>query len=379
MKIPFNKPLILGNEENNLNRVFEYDKFSGGGPFTGLCSEFLEKDTNCKKAIMTPSCTDALEMAALLCDLKPGDEVIMPSYTFVTSASAFDSRGANIIWCDIRKDTKNIDETKIKALITSRTRAIVVVHYGGVACKMDKISEICKDHKLLLVEDAAQAIGSTYKSKKLGRFGDLATLSFHETKNIQCGEGGALLINNPAMVERAQIIRDKGTNRIYFEQGKVTKYTWVDNGSSYLMSELQAAFLYSQLENIEKVNQNRMVSWNYYYELLSEFINRDKLPIIPEKCTHNAHLFYIILDSSEQRKKLIEYLGDNGILAVFHYVPLHEAPYWQGKYNSVNLPVTEKISDTILRLPLFYNIKKEEIEFVVEKIKKFIMTNSNQI
>ena len=271
MKIPFNRPLILGTEQGNLNKVFEYDKFSGNGVFSSACSELLEKNTNCEKAIMTSSCTDALEMAALLCDLGPGDEVIIPSYAFVTTASAFALRGVKIVWCDIRRDTKNIDESEIENLITAKTRAIVIIHYGGVACEMDRISEICKKYNLYLIEDAAQAIGCSYKGKRLGGFGDLAALSFHETKNIQCGEGGALLVNNPNMVERAQIIRDKGTNRIHFEQGKVDKYTWVDIGSSYLMSELQAAFLYSQLEEMDKVNENRLKSWTYYYELLSEF------------------------------------------------------------------------------------------------------------
>jgi len=371
MRIPFNKPLILGNEKDNLAKVFEYDKFSGDGTFSTLCSELLEKYTKSSKAIMTSSCTDALEMAALLCDLEPGDEVIMPSYTFVTTASAFALRGVKIVWCDIRKDTKNIDETKIEALITSRTRAIVVVHYAGVACDMDKISKICKNYKLYLIEDAAQAIGCTYKGKKLGQFGDLATLSFHETKNIQCGEGGALLVNNLTMVERAQIIRDKGTNRIHFMEGKVDKYTWVDIGSSYMMSELQAAFLSSQLQNVEKVNAIRMASWNYYYKLLSEFLDPESLPIIPKNCTHNAHMFYILLGSIKERIALINYLQDNGILAVFHYIPLHLAPYWKGKYDLLDLPVTKAVSNQILRLPLFYNMKKQEIEYVVERIQIF--------
>ena len=372
MKIPFNRPLILGTEQGNLNKVFEYDKFSGNGVFSSACSELLEKNTNCEKAIMTSSCTDALEMAALLCDLGPGDEVIIPSYAFVTTASAFALRGVKIVWCDIRRDTKNIDESEIENLITAKTRAIVIVHYGGVACEMDKISEICKKYNLYLIEDAAQAIGCSYKGKRLGGFGDLAALSFHETKNIQCGEGGALLVNNPNMVERAQIIRDKGTNRIHFEQGKVDKYTWVDIGSSYLMSELQAAFLYSQLEEMDKVNENRLKSWTYYYELLSGIIGKENLPIVSEGCIHNAHIFYIILRSAEQRQKLIKYLGGNGILAVFHYIPLHLAPFWKGKYDHIKLQITEKIGETLLRLPLYYNMTEQEVENVAERIKSFL-------
>lgn len=372
MKIPFNKPLILGEEEKYLQKTFENDKFSGSGPFTKKCTSFLEKNIGCAKAVMTSSCTDALEMSGLLCNLESGDEVIMPSYSYVTTASAFALRHAKIVWCEIREDTKNIDETKIEALITPKTKAVVVVHYGGVACEMEKIVEICKNHQLFLVEDAAHSIGCMYKSKKLGKFGDVATLSFHETKNIQCGEGGALLVNNPAMVERAQIIRDKGTNRIHFMEGKVDKYTWVDIGSSYLMSELQAAFLYSQLDHLEKVNQNRIASWNYYYKLLSEFLDTERLPIVPKNCTHNAHMFYVILEDISQRTALINYLQEHSIMAVFHYIPLHLAPYWKGQYDYLDLTVTVKTSDTILRLPLFYNMKKSEIGYIVQKIQNFI-------
>jgi dTDP-4-amino-4,6-dideoxygalactose transaminase len=364
--------LILGDEQESLQKVFEYDKFSGDGPFSKRCAKFLEEEIGAAKAIMTSSCTDALEMAALLCNLEPGDEVIMPSYTFVTTASAFSLRRVKIVWCDIEPGTKNIDVGKIEELITAKTRAIVVIHYAGVACEMEKIVEICREHRLFLIEDAAQAIGCTRQGKKLGSFGDLATLSFHETKNIQCGEGGALLVNNSAMVERAQIIRDKGTNRIYFEQGKVDKYTWVDIGSSYLMSELQAAFLNSQLEKLELVNSNRLESWNYYYRLLAEFISRDDLPVIPGDCSHNAHMFYLLLEDLKQRTDLIKYLGERGILAVFHYIPLHEAPYWKGLYNEVDLPVTQRVSDSLLRLPLYYGMEKNEIKEVVEKIKDFL-------
>jgi len=371
MKIPFNKPLILGNEQDSISHVFANDRFSGNGEMTQKCNSLLEEKVGCLKAIMTSSCTDALEMAALLVDLKLEDEVIMPSFTFVSTASAFALRGVNIVWCDIREDTKNIDETKIEELITTKTKALVVVHYAGVACEMDVIKSICEKHGIILIEDAAQAIDCAYKGKPLGRIGDLAAISFHETKNIQCGEGGALLVNNPEMVERAEFIRDKGTNRSHFNKGIVDKYTWIELGSSFLMSELQAAFLYSQLFNSVKVNNNRLESWDYYCKLLSEFIPKERLPYIPERCKHNAHMFYIICETIVQRSELIDYLNVNGIIAIFHYVPLHKAPYWKGKYDDIDLPITVKVSETLLRLPLYYNMKEEEIEFVVEKILKF--------
>ncbi|MBN2858627.1 MAG: dTDP-4-amino-4,6-dideoxygalactose transaminase, partial [Candidatus Delongbacteria bacterium] len=282
------------------------------------------------------------------------------------------------VWCDIRHDTKNIDETKLESLITPRTKAVVVVHYAGVGCEMDMITEICKKHSLILIEDAAQAIDSTYKGKPLGSFGDLAALSFHETKNIQCGEGGALLVNDPDMIERAEFIRDKGTNRIQFNKGIVDKYTWVELGSSFLMSELQAAFLYPQLENSVKVNENRLRSFDRYYELLSGFIPADKLPVIPENCTHNAHMFYIMTDSFEERADLIKFLGENGIYAIFHYVPLHKAPYWKGKYDGLTLENTEKVSQTLLRIPMFYELKNAEIVYVCEKIREFYSERRNE-
>ncbi|MBN2789804.1 MAG: dTDP-4-amino-4,6-dideoxygalactose transaminase [Candidatus Delongbacteria bacterium] len=371
MKIPFNKPIIFGNEKKYLEQVFINDQFSGNGFFTKKCNDLIEAKTGTKKCIMTSSCTDALEMTSLLSGIEPGDEVIMPSFTFVSTASAFELRRAKIVWCDIRPDTKNIDETKIEALITDRTKAIVAVHYAGVACEMDKIVELCKKYDLLLIEDSAQAIDCKYNDKYLGTFGDLATYSFHETKNIQCGEGGALLVNNPSLVERSEFIRDKGTNRIQFNQGKVDKYTWVELGSSYLMSELQAAFLYSQLENSTEINNSRLKSWNLYYKYLSEFMPEGSLPIIPENCIHNAHMFYIMVDNFDTRSRMIEYLSKKGVLAIFHYVPLHNAPYWKGKYEDIHLPVTEKVSSTLLRLPLFYGITEDEIMYIVQAIKEF--------
>jgi len=371
MKIPFNKPLIINNELDYIKKVLENDQFSGNGEFSKKCNASLENKTGCRKAIVTSSCTDALEMTALLADIQPGDEVIMPSFTFVTTASAFELRKANIVWCDIRPDTKNIDEKKIEDLITSRTKAVVVVHYAGIACEMDLITSICKKHNLILIEDDAQGIDSSYKGRALGSFGDMAALSFHETKNIQCGEGGALLVNNSELVERAEFIRDKGTDRINFNKGLVDKYTWVELGSSFLMSELQAAFLYPQLDESIMVNQNRLKSWGLYYECLSEIISAEKLPVIPDHCIHNAHMFYLICENLEERSRLIDFLNSNGIGAIFHYVPLHKAPYWKGKYDDLRLEITDKVSQTLLRLPMFYGLKETEIEYICNKIKKF--------
>jgi dTDP-4-amino-4,6-dideoxygalactose transaminase len=371
MKIPFNKPLILNNELDYIKKVLENNQFSGNGEFSKKCNASLENKTGCGKAIVTSSCTDALEMTALLADIQPGDEVIMPSFTFVTTASAFELRKANIVWCDIRPDTKNIDEKKIEALITSRTKALVVVHYAGVGCEMDAIISICREHNLILIEDDAQGIDSSYKGRALGSFGDMAALSFHETKNIQCGEGGALLVNNPALVERAEFIRDKGTDRIHFNKGLVDKYTWVELGSSFLMSELQAAFLFPQLDNSIMVNQDRLKSWSIYYKFLSEIIPAEKLPVIPDHCIHNAHMFYLICENFEERSRLINFLNSKGIGAIFHYVPLHKAPYWKGKYDDLRLEITDIVSQTLLRLPMFYCLKETEIEYVCSKIKEF--------
>ncbi|HAQ61812.1 TPA: dTDP-4-amino-4,6-dideoxygalactose transaminase [Candidatus Delongbacteria bacterium] len=371
MKIPFNKPLILNNELDCIKRVLENDQFSGNGEYSIKCNRLLEAKTSCGKAIVTSSCTDALEMTALLADIQPGDEVIMPSFTFVTTASAFELRKANIVWCDIRPDTKNIDENKIECMITHKTKAVVVVHYAGVGCEMDAITSICKKHNLILIEDDAQGIDSSYKGRALGSFGDMAALSFHETKNIQCGEGGALLVNNPELVERAELIRDKGTDRIHFNKGLVDKYTWVELGSSFLMSELQAAFLYSQLSDSEKVKIDRLRSWDFYYKFLSEIISEEKLPVIPDHCIHNAHMFYLICENFEERSSLMDFLNSNGIGAIFHYVPLHKAPYWKGKYDDLSLEFTDKVSQTLLRLPMFYGLKETEIEYICSKIKEF--------
>jgi dTDP-4-amino-4,6-dideoxygalactose transaminase len=376
--IPFNKPLITGKESDYIKKVIESGRFSGNGEFSQKCSELLRQKIACATAIMTPSATAALEMAGLLFRLQPGDEVIMPSFTFVTTASAFARQGVEIVWCDIRADTKNIDETKIESLITLRTRAVVVVHYAGIACQMDVIVDICHRHNLFLVEDAAHAIDSSFRGKPLGSFGDLAAVSFHETKNIQCGEGGALLVNNPAMVESAQFIRDKGTNRIHFDKGIVDKYTWVELGSSFLMSELQAAFLYPQLKVSGQINQDRLRTWNLYYRLLDRQLPLEQLPIIPSQTQHNGHMFYIMLNSPKQRQEMIEFLNDNGIMAIFHYVPLHLAPYWQGKYSHLSLPVTQRVSETLVRLPLYGGMRDDEVEYVVKSINRFLKKNPEE-
>lgn len=371
MKIPYNKPLVLGEEIGRLKEVMSNGLFSGNGPFTKKCNKIIEEKTGTARSILTSSCTDALEMSALLCNIELGDEVIMPSFTFVSTASAFALRKAKIVWCDIRPDTKNIDETKIEELITPRTKALVVVHYAGIACEMDKIIEICKEYKILLVEDAAQAIDCYYKGKHLGTFGDLGTLSFHETKNIQCGEGGALLVNNPELSDRAEFIRDKGTNRIHFNKGIVDKYTWVELGSSFLMSELQAAFLYAQLLRSEEINNRRLKNWFKYYDLLSEILPAEKIPFVPDHCRFNGHIFYIVTQSFEERERLITFLSERGIQAIFHYVPLHKASYWNGAYDSINMPVSNKISETLLRLPLYYDLKEDETAFICEMLKEF--------
>ena len=371
MKIPFNIPVITGRESDALQEVLSAGRFAGDGPFSRRCTAALAESLGCARAILTSSCTDALEMCALLCGVGPGDEVIMPAYTFVSTASAFALRGATIVWCDIRPDTKNIDETLIEGLVTGRTKAVVAVHYAGVACEMDAIADICRRHGLMLVADAAQAIDCTYKGSPLAALGDLAAFSFHETKNIHCGEGGALIVNDPNLVERAEFMRDKGTNRTQFIKGMVDKYTWVELGSSFLMSELQAAFLLPQLAGSQEINARRLQHWQRYYDALAAFMPAESLPVVPAHCDHNAHMFYIMLDSADERSRMIEHLADQGISAYFHYVPLHEAPYWQGKYDAVTLPVTTRVAGGLLRLPMYHDLADEQIDHVCESIRTF--------
>ncbi len=375
--IPFNKPYICGKELWNIAQAHTLGQMAGDGNFTKQCNEWLEQRTGCHKALLTHSCTAALEMAAILADIKPGDEVIMPSYTFVSTANAFVLRGGVPVFVDIRPDTLNIDETLIEAAITSRTKAIVPVHYAGVACEMDTIMDIARCHDLLVIEDAAQGVMSTYKGKALGAIGHLGTLSFHETKNIISGEGGALLINDPRLAERAEIIREKGTNRSSFFRGQVDKYTWVDIGSSYLPGEIIAAFLCAQMEEADNITEQRLALWSHYHEALAplESAGRLRRPVIPETCRHNAHMYYILLDSLETRTALMAKLKKQGVNSVFHYVPLHSSPAGL-KYGRVHggggMTHTENLSDRLLRLPLYVGLS-EEIDIILAVCINYFM------
>ncbi|TWI64322.1 dTDP-4-amino-4,6-dideoxygalactose transaminase [Pseudoduganella lurida] len=360
--IPFNKPFMTGRELWHIAQAHTNGHLSGDGMFTKKCHAWLEQTTGTRRALLTHSCTAALEMAALLADLKEGDEVIMPSYTFVSTANAFALRGAVPVFVDVRPDTMNIDETKIEAAITPRTRMIVPVHYAGVACEMDTIMDIAARHGLVVVEDAAQGIMSTYKGRPLGSIGHMAAYSFHETKNIIAGEGGALLVNDPLYAERAEIIREKGTNRSQFFRGQVDKYTWVDIGSSYLPGEVIAAFLWAQMEEADAITARRLALWHRYHELLAplEAQGRLRRPRVPEGCVHNAHMYYILLDSLEHRSRVIANLKQQGILSVFHYVPLHSAPAGlrHGRAHGT-LAVTDDIADRLLRLPLWVGLEPD--------------------
>ena len=371
MEVPFNKPLALGEEEQSVLSAIRAGRLSGDGPATRRCCELLAERVGCRKAVLTPSCTAALEMAALLAGVGSGDEVIMPSYTFVTTASAFALRGARIVWCDIRPDTKNLDERRVESLVTDRTKVLVAVHYAGVACEMDTLVEISRRRGLLLVADAAQAIDCTYKGRPLGGLGDLATLSFHDTKNIHCGEGGALLVNDERLVGRAEVVRDKGTNRQQFVRGLVDKYTWGELGSSFLASELQAAFLMPQLRRSREVNDARLGHWRRYHELLSGFMPPDALPVVPDHCAHNGHMFYVLLDDDAERDAMIAHLAAAGVSAYFHYVPLHLAPYWRGGYDGAELPVTLDVAGRLLRLPMFHALTAGQIEHVCRRVEAF--------
>ncbi len=372
--INFNEPPYVGKEYEYVKKAVENKKICGDGQFTKLCNKWIEEKTGTTKALLTTSCTSALEMAAILCDIKPGDEVIMPSFTFVSTANAFVLRGAKIVFVDIRPDTMNIDENLIESAITPKTKAIVPVHYAGVACEMDKIMEIAREYNLKAIEDAAQGGSSYYKNKALGSIGDFGCYSFHETKNYSMGEGGAILIKDSKDIEKAEIIREKGTNRSKFFRGQVDKYTWVSEGSSYLPSDMNAAYLYAQLENEEKIYNDRMSSWNLYYDGLKDLAEKEQisLPVVPEGCTHNAHMFYIKTKDLQERTKLLSYLKENDICAVFHYIPLHSSPAGlkYGRFNGED-KFTTKESDRLIRLPMFYGLKNSTIEYVIEKIKTF--------
>lgn len=372
--ISFNVPPYVGTENQYIAQAVANRKICGDGAFTKRCSAWLEETTGTSKALLTTSCTHATEMAALLADIQPGDEVIMPSYTFVSTADAFVLRGAVAVFVDIRPDTMNMDETLIESAITSKTKAIVPVHYAGVACEMDTIMNIAKAHNLMVIEDAAQGVMSTYKGKALGTIGDYGCYSFHETKNYSMGEGGALLIQDPVNVERAEIIREKGTNRSKFFRGEIDKYTWVAAGSSYLPSELNAAYLYAQLEQAQQIFDNRMACWNRYYEQLTPLAEarRLELPVIPEGCQHNAHMFYIKVKDLDERTALISYLKQQGIQTVFHYIPLHSSPAGRalGRFHGEDRYTTRE-SERLLRLPMYYGLQESDVDQVVHAIRSF--------
>ena len=374
MFVSFNKPPYIGKESEYVLDAVNKGHISGDGEYTKKCAKKLEELSGTKRALLTTSCTHATEMAALLSDIKPGDEVIMPSYTFVSTADAFVLRGATPVFVDIRPDTMNIDETLIEDAITSKTKAIVPVHYAGVGCEMDTIMDIARRHNLTVIEDAAQAIASTYKGKALGTFGDFGCYSFHETKNISMGEGGALLIQNEDLIEPAEIIREKGTNRAKFFRGQIDKYTWVNYGSSYLPSDMNAAYLWAQLENIDIIQKKRLSVWNRYREGLSELEKKEYIEfgVIPDECTNNAHMFYIKVKDLENRTDLLKFLTENGVQAVFHYVPLHSAPAGRkfGRFNGEDR-YTTKESERLVRLPLFYSIADEEVEYTIEMLLKY--------
>ena len=378
--IPFNKPYLTGKEMQYIEEAVKSGKISGNGFFTKKCQEFFEKEFGFKKTLLTTSCTDALEMAAILADIKEGDEVIVPSFTFVSTALAFVRQGADIVFADSYSDNPNIDADQIEALITEKTKAIVVVHYAGVACDMDKIMSIANKHGIIVIEDAAQAIDSYYISKDgtkkaLGSIGHLSAFSFHETKNIISGEGGMLCINDDRFIQRAEIIWEKGTNRSQFFRGEVDKYSWVDTGSSFLPSEIISAFLWAQIENMKDIQDKRIKIWNCYYEGLSSFepvsIKKPKLPLIPAYATNNAHMFYLICDNVDDRTKFIQHLKDKGILSVFHYLSLHKSSYYE-KYSTrkSELPNSDMFSDCLVRLPLFYELTNEQVEYIINTIKE---------
>ncbi|PHM62246.1 dTDP-4-amino-4,6-dideoxygalactose transaminase [Xenorhabdus ishibashii] len=373
--IPFNKPPIVGTELEYMRQAMASGKLCGDGEFTKRCEAWMEQRFNCPKVLLTPSCTASLEMAAMLLDIQPDDEIIMPSYTFVSTSNAFVLRGATIVFVDIRPDTMNIDENKIEAAITEKTRAIVPVHYAGVACEMDTIMALAKKYNLYVVEDAAQGVMSTYKGRALGTIGHIGCFSFHETKNYSAGgEGGATLINDKSMIARAEIIREKGTNRSQFFRGQVDKYTWRDIGSSYLLSDLQAAYLWAQLEIAEKINQRRLTLWDNYYNALKPLADAGHLtlPIVPEGLEHNAHMLYIKLKNVEERSAFNKYMKEHGILSVFHYVALHTSPAGEkcGRFHGEDRFTTRE-SDRLVRLPMFYNITDAEQQIVIDRIKEF--------
>ncbi len=371
--IPFNKSIYLPSALEYVKDAIETSRIAGDGKYTRLCSDWMEKKFKAKKVLMTTSCTAALEMSAMLLDIKAGDEVIMPSFTFVSTANAFVIHGATPVFVDIRPDTMNIDEKKIEKAITAKTKAIVVVHYGGVSCEMDKILQIANSHGIPVIEDAAQGVMATYKGKALGTIGTFGCYSFHETKNYTMGEGGALVINDEKYIERAEILREKGTNRSKFFRGQVDKYSWVDLGSSFLPSEINVAYLYGQLEIADEINENRLETWHWYDEHLQELCKSGKveLPVVPNGCEHNAHLYYIKVKNLEERTNFIKYVRENGVGCVFHYVPLHSAVAGEkyGRFSGED-EYTTRESERLVRLPMYYGVTEDERHKVLEVIKE---------
>lgn len=374
--ISFNVPPYVGTELKYIQEAIASHKISGDGNFTKKCHKWMEDHFHAQKVLLTTSGTSALDMAMLLCDLQPGDEVILPSYTFSSTATAAVLAGARLVFVDIRPDTMNIDETKIEAAITDKTKVIMVVHYAGVSCEMDMIMDIARRHNLKVVEDAAQGFTSKYKGRYLGTIGDFGCYSFHETKNISMGEGGALVINRPEYNERAEILREKGTNRSKFFRGQVDKYTWVDKGDSYLPSELNAAYLWAQLLAVDGIEKDRLRSWNMYYDLLRELADKKciELPQVPSGCEHNGHMFYIKVKDLKERTNLIDYLKENEILTVFHYIPLHSAPAGikYGRFNGNDVYTTRE-SERLIRLPLYYGLQEKYVRFIGERIVSFFI------
>ena len=377
---PFNSPHLTGNEYNYLKKAVEKGKISGNGEFSKKCHYFFENNLKSKKTLLTTSCTDALEMTAILTNIQAGDEVIMPTYTFVSTANAFILRGAKVIFVDSRKDHPGMYEDKIEEVINEKTKAIIPVHYAGVACDMDKILAIAKKYNLIVIEDAAQGIDSFYKGNPLGSIGDLGCFSFHETKNIQCGEGGLLAIKNSKFTERAEIIWEKGTNRSAFWRGEVDKYNWVDIGSSYLPSEITAAFLYAQLEEIENIQKKRKEIWNQYNDGLISLKNiAVGLPSIPKYATNNAHMFYLICRNGDERTQLIQHLKQKNINAVFHYMCLHDSPYYKNKHDGRIMPNAKRYEECLVRLPLWVGMKNNQINKVIEKVLEFYKIGSIKV
>jgi len=371
--IPFNKPYLTGKEMHYMYQAVNSGKISGNGMFTKKCQEYFENRYGFKKALLTTSCTDALEMCALLADIRPGDEVIVPSYTFVSSALAFVRQGAHIVFADSQEGHPNIDADKIEALVTPKTKAIVPVHYAGVACDMDKIMDIANRHNLLVIEDAAQGIESFYKGKPLGSIGHMAAFSFHETKNINSGEGGLLAINDDRFIDRAEIIWEKGTNRAEFYRGEVNKYGWQDVGSSFLPSDIISAYLWAQLENLEDIQGRRIMIWQKYYNGLKDFAERTgvKLPVLFDYATNNAHMFYLVFEDPEDRSRFIEFLKAKGILTVFHYQSLHKSSFYKKISKDNNLPFSDGYTDCLVRLPLYHELSDDQIDYIVDSILEF--------